>query len=175
MPFWPFLLIACTVLFLWGRDTKHAFDAIMMFTGVLLMRWTNTVDFDLSLFGYEMEPVSFVSFWVWLIITALVAFNKSYLVAFLLGISTIAYLPFVVSNIGITRLGVAAFASDIPLVLAMVACGNGIFGNGIRDNRDSGIVGHWRSLVRLFGRETLAESKAGTSEVIQKDGLKHGR
>lgn len=135
MEFWPIYVLLCCAFLIFGKGQLEYMGYIptlaAIVAGVISMRYTNLAvgEFDF-IFG-PIDKVGAYSAFVWLFITALVAFQGKYLPAFLLGISTVAYLPWVLANVGITRLGIAAIASDIPLILAILACGNGVFGNPI--------------------------------------------
>lgn len=164
MEFWPIYVLLCCSFLIFGRGQEDYLGYVptlaAIVAGVVLMRYTNLATGELNFLFGPIDRVALFSAAVWLCVTLLTAFHSKYLVAFLLGISTIAYLPWMLVNIAITRLGIAAIASDIPLVLAIMACGNGIFGNPI---------GSWINGLRYFlptsvTGEDMAKSQARIAE-----------
>lgn len=135
MEFWPIYVLLCSLLVILGKVRENYLGYVptlaAIVAGVVSMRYTNLAVGDLQFFFGPIDAVAFYSIIVWAAVTAYVAIQGRFLVAFLLGISTIAYVPFMIANIPITRLSLPAYASDIPLVLAIMACGNGLFGNRI--------------------------------------------
>ena len=171
MPIWPiYVLAVCAILYFGqGRDelTQYTKTLALIAAGVIAMRYTNLAENTpaLHMFGDEVERVGFYSFLVWCAVTFLVAYNSNFLVAFLLGVSTIAYIPWVVANVGITHLGIAAIASDIPLILAILACGNGAFGNPI----GSHTIGLRNFVSGLSTGADMAKGQARVSQDVRED------
>ena len=171
MPIWPiYVLAACAILYFGqGRDelAQYTKTLALIVAGVIAMRYTNLAENTpvLHMFGNEVERVGFYSFLVWCAVTFLVAYDSKFIVAFLLGISTIAYIPWVITNVGITHLGIASIASDIPLVLAILACINGTFGNPI-GSHTAGL----RNYISGFATGAhMAEGQARISQDVRKD------
>lgn len=170
MEFWPIYIIFCCSFLMLGKDQIDYMGYVptlaAIVAGVTLMRYTNLATGQMNFLFGPIDRVAVYSAGVWFLVTFFVALQGKYLVAFLLGISTIAYFPFMLANIGITRLGVAAIASDIPLVLAILACGSGVFGNPVT----SGMFRLGTSVPSLFASSDLAKSKARVAKDLRGDG-----
>ena len=170
MEFWPIYIIFCCSFLMLGRGQTdymgYAPTLAAIVAGVTLMRYTNLATGQMNFIFGPIDRVAVYSAGVWFLITVFVAIQEKYLAAFLLGISTIAYLPFMIANIGITRLGVAAVASDIPLVLAILACGNGVFGNPIL----SSFTRLGAFAPSFSAGSNMAEGKARVAKDLRGDG-----
>lgn len=172
MPFWAFYMIACGALILWGWRVDDWKGPALILAGLLGVRLTPYApELVERLFSIQLDPDihktvhALASCTVWVVVTALALVHTNYLVTLLLGISTIVYLPLIVVGFRIERLGFLPIASDLFLILAIMACGGGILSKHLRGDT------HSDRFPRDVGSYSLgvAESKTGNPEVIWKD------
>lgn len=173
MPFWAIYMIACGALVLLGWRVDEWKVPALIFLGLVGVRLT---PFTPDLVEYLLKVTltedgrktihALGSCTVWVAITALVAYNSGYITAFLLGISTIVYLPLLVVGYRIERMGLLPVVSDLFLILAILVCGGGIFGKHIDRYRDSR-----RPSLELGDFESIvAKVENGATEAIGKGG-----
>lgn len=155
MPFWAFYMIACGALVLLGWRVNAWKVPALILLGLIFMR-------PISMMPVVWEEIA--SCTVWLGITALVYYQRTFLTAFLLGVSTLVYLPLLVVGFRIEYMGLLPIVSDLFLVLAIGISGGGIFGHYSRSYRNS--VG-WLPFMASH-QSCVAESQARASETIGK-------
>lgn len=155
MPFWAFYMIACGALVLLGWRVNAWKVPALILLGLIFMR-------PISMMPVVWEEI--VSCTVWLGITALVYYQRTFLTAFLLGVSTLVYLPLLVVGFRIEYMGLLPIVSDLFLILAIGVSGGGIFGHYSRSYRNSG---GWLPFMASH-QSCVAESQARASETIGK-------
>lgn len=153
MPFWAIYMILCGALVLWGWRVSAWQTPALIFLGLVGVRMTAPLP-------EVMNEVASCS--VWMAITYAVFARRTYLPAFLLGISTMVYLPLLVLGFRIEHMGFLPIVSDAFLILAIGASGHDIF----RKRRS--YTGHFtRRAFLLYSPESVVAQ--GSARLSQED------
>lgn len=147
MPFWAFYMIVCVALALWGWRHSSWQTPVLILAGLVGVRFTSPLPEVLN---------EIASCTVWMAITLFVFSRRTYLVAFLLGISTVTYLPLLVLGYRIEYMGLLPIVSDAFLILAIGASGHDIYRKSISDPRHS----PRRVFLLRFAQGSVAKSVA---------------
>jgi uncharacterized membrane protein len=151
MPFWAIYMIACGALILWGWRVSAWQTPALILLGLVGVRATAPLPEVMN----EMASCT-----VWMAITYVVFARRAYLPAFLLGISTIVYLPLLVLGYRIQYMGLLPIASDAFLILAIGASGHDIFRK--RRSRSGDFTG--RNFLLHSSKGVVAQGSARLSQ-----------
>lgn len=144
MPFWPWYMLACIGLIVWGYRTGAAlFAPVAILCGLVAMRFVVVLPDSLR------ELAAFIP---WLCVAAILMYKGVWVPGVLCLLSGVTYPVLLTLGLRIEYLGLVPIVADAFLIAALGFWGLAIYSH---THRDRGRVGH----NGLYAAQVMAESE----------------
>jgi len=121
VPFWPWYMLACLALAIWGRGRQGVFAPIAILCGLIAMRGV--------IWGFDPLLHEVASYTVWLCIAVALMYKGAWLPGAFCLLSGVTYPTLLVLGVRIEYLGLTPIIADALLIAAIFTGWAGMVGN----------------------------------------------